>query len=171
MVNHCVSMRTLTILAACLIGAPAMAQPMLACFDKDAAAKVMAGDYGEARFATGVSNRQPDRSMGIARDGNVYDIDELSDRARRGVRDSKRRGLGTGGPTFWGDNSMTETNKNVIDHVTAKTQEIKDHVTAALAKAEGKTDRALSWIDKSGFSFVIVGAYSGGLIWLGSYLF
>ena len=66
---------------------------------------------------------------------------------------------------------MSKTNEDIIGHVSAKTEEIKEHVTAALAKAEGKTDRALAWIDKSGFSLLIVGAYSGGLIWLGSYLF
>ena len=73
---------------------------------------------------------------------------------------------------------MSKTNESVIDevknHVSAVGKDLHDHlntIQGAIEKADKPTDRVLAWIEKSGVSVVIVGAYSVGMVALGSYLF
>lgn len=73
---------------------------------------------------------------------------------------------------------MSKTNENVIEHVSQKAEEIKNHVNgaverieAAVSKADKPTDRVLAFVEKSGLSVVIVGAYSVAMVVLGAYLF
>ena len=66
---------------------------------------------------------------------------------------------------------MSKTNENVIEHVTAEGRGNQGSRHRRHRKADAPTDRVLAWIEKSGISVVIVGAYSVGMVWLGSYLF